>query len=106
MTKRTSKMMRIPGALVPAIRELTLAWHWRERQAGRGRGPTVADALAPGAALDDIAAVADSAVPEDVRTAVLETLRRRQLETVERLREELEAAESELADTELKLNGL
>ena len=39
MTQRTSRMMRIPGALVPAVRALTLAWHLRERELGRGRGP-------------------------------------------------------------------
>ena len=98
MTQRTSKMLRIPGALVPAVRELTLAWHWRERQVGRGRGPAI------GAPVDDIAAADDA--PADRRAELLAMLRARQAETVERLRAELEAAEQELADTELKIVGL
>ena len=32
MTRRTSTMMRIPNALVPAVRSLTSAWHARERE--------------------------------------------------------------------------
>lgn len=85
MTKRTSKMMRIPGALVPAVRELTLAWHLREREAGIGRGPFV---------------------PSPAHDADMDTVLERQRAAVERIREELDAAERELADTELKIAGL
>lgn len=53
MTQRTSRMMRIPGALVPAVRALTLAWHMRERELGIGRGPKTADIGHPVAADTD-----------------------------------------------------
>ena len=87
MNKRTSKMLRIPGALVPAVREMTLAWHLREREVGTGRGPFVPR---------------DGGHDDADAGTVLE----RQRGAVERLREDLEAAEQELADTELRVAGL